>query len=115
MPGRWWTQSPASTSVSLVPYMNRAQPFSMSTMWNLRLVSVPARALLRCLVRLDQLGDDPAAGRGLDAEVLVEEEVAQAAAAPRRVRGLDVGKDVLRERFGRHGRSGRGCDAAEHA
>jgi len=62
----------------------------------LRLVPVPARALLRCLVGLDELGDDLPAGGRLDAEVLVEEEIAQAAAAPRRISGLDVGKDVLR-------------------
>ena len=34
MPGRWCTQSPASTSVSTSPYMKRAQPFVMKTMWN---------------------------------------------------------------------------------
>ena len=55
-------------------------------------VAVPAGALFRCHVGLDELGEDPAAGRLLDAEVLVEEEVAQPVAAPRRVFGLDVGK-----------------------
>ena len=34
MPGRWCTQSPASTSVSWSPYMNLAQPLVMITTWN---------------------------------------------------------------------------------
>ena len=47
MPGRWWTQSPAFTSVSLSSYMKRAQPLSMMTMWNsasCRCQPVPLRA-----------------------------------------------------------------------
>ena len=91
MPGRWCTQSPASTSVSLSPYMNLAQPLVMMHDLELRLMAVPAGALFGCHVGLDEVRDARArAVASADAEVLVEEEVAQAVAAPAGVGGLDV-------------------------
>jgi hypothetical protein len=56
----------------------------------LRLVPVPFRAFLRCHVRLHELSDHATVRGGGDAEIAVQEEVAQPVAAPRRLPALDV-------------------------
>jgi hypothetical protein len=54
------------------------------------LMPVPAGALFRCHVGFDKVRDDLALGGRGDAEVAIQEEVAQAVAAPGRVPRLDV-------------------------
>ena len=57
---------------------------------------VPAGAMLRRARRvgLDQLGDDPPAGGVFDAEVAVEEEIAQPVCPPGGVARLVVGEQI---------------------
>ena len=81
--------------------MNRAQPFSMMTMWKSATVLMPTGACNRWTVRLHQLRDHPSAGRIDDAKSAIEKEVTQPVGDPWRVVRLDV-RELVDERFVQH-------------
>ena len=56
MPGRWCTHIAGLNKCDLVLVHEAcAQPVIMMTIWKVRLMSVPTRALFRCHVGLDQM------------------------------------------------------------